>query len=172
MEVDSSDQFEIIAKNCPELMEKSRIGEYIGIGAGWYSIIHALCELIYRPVANAKFRLQASIKYPRDETGAYQQQCEAEFDQAVENLPVISDIKEKFGTLRFYADNADERVHSLIEFAEEMSGVMCEVCGKPGSIDDNGWIKTHCSEHRRGDTDDDQLQIEEGTVSPKFDAGE
>lgn len=61
-----------------------------------------------------------------------------------------SQIKEKFGGLRFYwygdlPDLGDE----IIEAAEHASCHLCEVCGEPGALQsDHGWWSTRCREHR------------------------
>ena len=62
-------------------------------------------------------------------------------------------VKEKFGTLRFYVDypqgssNDDwHKIESLIREAEEKSAVTCEFCGKPGQERSEGWIKTLCDD--------------------------
>ena len=65
-----------------------------------------------------------------------------------------SQIKEKFGGLRAYANGADEYIRGAIEMAESMSYITCEVTGEKGKLrkqrrDDNGepipaWIKTLC----------------------------
>lgn len=58
-------------------------------------------------------------------------------------------IKEKFGSLRFYVGNATEEMHELISAAEYESGRVCEECGKSGKQTkvNNYWIKTLCPEH-------------------------
>ena len=63
----------------------------------------------------------------------------------------ISQIKEKFGTLRFYCsgDGGDE-IGKLIEKAEQESGVTCEHCGtKEGVTTEGSWIKTLCPKCRK-----------------------
>ena len=62
-------------------------------------------------------------------------------------------VKEKFGTLRYYVDypNATSNesyriIEDLIRQAEQKSGETCEVCGKPGEERNEGWIKTLCDE--------------------------
>lgn len=60
---------------------------------------------------------------------------------------VAFQVKEKFGTLHFYADGADTRQRAMIEFAETMSGRLCEVCGCPGATTGRRWIVTRCSAH-------------------------
>ena len=60
----------------------------------------------------------------------------------------VTQIKEKFGGLRFYIGPATERAHKLIEEAEELSMETCEECGEPGrSRSDLDWITTLCDMH-------------------------
>ena len=67
-----------------------------------------------------------------------------------EQVVYISQIKEKFGTLRFYCHDVDEETYAMIDFAQMMSGKICEVCGNRGQIrDDNGWYSATCEEHKR-----------------------
>lgn len=64
---------------------------------------------------------------------------------------VAVQVKEKFGTLRFYYDGGDEYVRALVSMAESMSSCMCEECGAPGTTGGTGWIKTLCETHRKED---------------------
>jgi hypothetical protein len=59
----------------------------------------------------------------------------------------VDQVKEKFGTLRFYYTGGDDYISGLVSMAESMSGVTCESCGKPGTQTSGGWIKTACVEH-------------------------
>ena len=59
----------------------------------------------------------------------------------------LDQVKEKFGTLRFYYTGGDDYISGLVSMAESMSGVLCETCGKPGTSTRGGWIKTACKEH-------------------------
>lgn len=62
-------------------------------------------------------------------------------------------VKEKFGTLRFYMDSVeplapdvDEAIAAAIEAAEEESARTCEECGGPGELRDaRGWFSTLCA---------------------------
>lgn len=163
---DEEDCFEELAKSYPELMEKSKIGEILGAGVGWFNIIDTLCGCIYDPVAHAKSRLKAATDYPRDDNGAYLAITEAACKLEIENLPVIVQIKEKFGGLRFYTNCSNDRVDTLIRFAEKMSHCTCEECGNPGELDNAGWMKTYCKEHRR--TPEVEDLPDDGRVSAKF----
>jgi hypothetical protein len=60
--------------------------------------------------------------------------------------PKASQIKEKFGGLRFYMTCGTDEIFDLVEEAEELSYKICEECGKPGKERDGGWIHTHCDD--------------------------
>jgi len=67
-------------------------------------------------------------------------------------------VKEKFAMLRFYYTSATEEGANLIDKAEEMSGYICETCGKPGKLrEDLGWYKTLCEKHYQEKKDPAQL---------------
>jgi hypothetical protein len=72
---------------------------------------------------------------------------------------ILTQVKEKFGTLRVYyhatpnyeTNNDDkaavyDRIEELLRLAEEKSAVTCESCGKPGKLNNNGWIKCSCED--------------------------
>jgi hypothetical protein len=165
MNTDPEQFFEDLAKSYPELMEKSSIGDYIGIEPGWFNIIDVLCNNIYDPFYTAKGRLKAATDYPRDDGGSYLKKCETNFAKELDDLPHIVQIKEKFGNLRFYTKSTTERVGTLIRFAETMSGCTCEVCGKPGSRDvSHGNYKTLCIDHSRTPID----ETLDGKIHPIF----
>lgn len=58
----------------------------------------------------------------------------------------VFQIKEKFGGLRIYCDkDATDEINAIIQKAEKLAFMTCEVCGKqPASPRDSGWIKTLC----------------------------
>jgi hypothetical protein len=59
-------------------------------------------------------------------------------------------VKEKFGSLRFYYDGGDEYIFGLTSMAESMSLHTCEECGNPGKARYGGWIRVLCDEHANG----------------------
>ena len=96
-------------------------------GDGWYNIIDKLCD-----------NIQSHIDwYNRD-------------GEKVPQLVAVQ-VKEKFGTLRFYTNPTTDYFRGLIAMAEAMSEVTCEVCGTPGKRRGGGWIKTLCDEHAKKD---------------------
>lgn len=92
------------------------------------------------------------IKYPR--CGAYiedgwlplvesliQELIQAGWDKK------LSQIKQKFGGLRFYVDTVNKDWRAIIDKYEEASYKVCELCGDAGkkrSID--GWLTVICNE--------------------------
>ena len=57
---------------------------------------------------------------------------------------VAVQVKEKYGTLRFYAHNTTEEALDLIEEAEDKTEKICEKCGSPGKLRKGGWLRTLC----------------------------
>ena len=88
-------------------------------------------------------------------------------DQPLREIPelvpqvTLDQVKEKFGTLRFYYTGGDDYISGLVSMAESMSGVTCEECGKPGTQTSGGWIKTVCKEHGGVDFDTPEDELEE-----------
>jgi hypothetical protein len=60
-----------------------------------------------------------------------------------------SQVKEKFGTLRFYCNGTTDEVDELITKAEKQSAVTCETCGKIGELIASSWLYTACPKHTR-----------------------
>lgn len=57
-------------------------------------------------------------------------------------------VKEKYAGLRFYISSAPEWYFDLIDYYEDESYKICEVCGEKGKIrDDLSWILTLCDKH-------------------------
>lgn len=102
-------------------------------GDGWYDLIDSLCKAIKNRLDNIEWS-----NHSRKSRGE-------------ELLPIpditITQIKEKFGTLRFYYVGGDSAIDHLIDFAEIMSGKICEVCGNKGTLQSEGWCSTRCKEH-------------------------
>lgn len=57
----------------------------------------------------------------------------------------VTQVKEKFGTLRFYVSSAPEWYWDLISYYEILSERICEKCGNKGTLrTDRNWILTLC----------------------------
>ena len=64
-------------------------------------------------------------------------------EEAYEALPdgtTISQIKEKYGGLRFYSHPEPDVIHEI----EARSETVCEDCGAPGRPRKGRWIRTLC----------------------------
>ena len=89
-------------------------------GDGWYELLYKLCKDLQKVIDT-------------------------------ENLPqvVASQVKEKFGTLRFYHCGGNGQTKSLIEVAEDMAEAICEVCGDPARLRQKkgSWMQTLCEKH-------------------------
>lgn len=93
-------------------------------GDGWFNIIDILCK-----------RIQDHIDWKSADLS----------EENKESLQVIADqVKEKFGTLRFYYHGGDEAIEGMVSMAEGMSHVTCENCGLPGSSRRGGWVRILC----------------------------
>lgn len=90
-------------------------------GDGWYDLIHGLCQ---------------SIMTHCEQTG--------------DRVPVAEQVKEKYGGLRFYVDDASPAVQKIIDHYERFSYGICEVCGEPGTLRDEGWLTVRCGLHYKG----------------------
>ena len=67
-------------------------------------------------------------------------------NQDTELYPKASQVKEKFGGLRFYMTCGSDEIVGLISEAEALSYTTCEECGKPGEARRGGWIHTLCDD--------------------------
>ncbi len=56
----------------------------------------------------------------------------------------VLQVKEKFGTLRFYYGPYDDTIEAAVEAARSKSAGTCEMCGEPGSLRGGSWLKTLC----------------------------
>ena len=97
------------------------------IGDGWYQIIDILCRQIQHHV---DWKQAQKDKYKRGD-GCPQ--------------VVAVQVKEKFGTLRFYCTGCSDKIHKLINKAEEESGFICEDCGERGEVRGRFWLMCRCN---------------------------
>ncbi len=105
----------------------------ICVNSGWYDLIDGLSQNITNVLEKKGCKLT----------------CEA------------VQVKEKFGGLRFYIDFSDsddwtdidevcaEQINRLISLAESESFKICDICGEPGTPQNDGWISTRCEKHAK-----------------------
>lgn len=63
----------------------------------------------------------------------------------------VTQIKDKYGGLRFYYDGGDENIDAMVSLTESLSYRTCEFCGTTRNVEqtDKGWIYTVCKRCRR-----------------------
>ncbi len=70
-----------------------------------------------------------------------------------ENDIMITQVKEKFGGLRFYIGGASSEIHDKIDEVENRSVEICEQCGEPGKngplVEGGYWVATLCDKCRK-----------------------
>ena len=89
--------------------------------SGWGTLIDVLCQKIQHRIGSVG----------HDDKEALQ--------------VVASQIKEKFGGLRFYYSGGDDTIEGMVQMAESLSYKICERCGASGkTISTNGWYSTRC----------------------------
>lgn len=120
----------------PEMFKEQRYGGF-AVGKGWWPMLETLCAVIQSHTKNNNERRARLLE-------------KNEYNQTIpeEITPVkIEQIKEKFGTLRFYYQGGDEFIRGATWLAESMSGMLCEECGAPGERRGGGWVRTLCDKH-------------------------
>lgn len=142
-------------------------------GDGWYNIIDMMCANIQSHINHTRRQRHDALIWNRalsratrgdfstyNRLKSWQQKW---IDEALEDpepqLKIVPEacpqvvaiqVKEKFGTLRFYYYGGDDVVNGIERMAESMSARMCETCGAPGTARGGGWIQTLCDEHADG----------------------
>lgn len=95
-------------------------------GDGWYQILDSLCGQIQHYI-DWKNRTEETVKQV-----------------------VATQVKEKFGGLRFYYNGGDDHISGMVQMAESWAYHTCEECGAVGKMRRGGWIRTLCDEHAKG----------------------
>ena len=142
-------------------------------GDGWFHIIDCLCLNIQSHInwgvqehnravqyntmiSDAKTGNWSTFdEYYKHVEGKYRDKYK-EITLSAEVRPILDpvsqvvavQIKEKFGTLRFYYNGGDETIQGMVRMAESMSAVTCETCGSPGKLRRGGWLQTLCDRHQ------------------------
>ena len=158
-------------------------------GDGWYNIIWALCSNMQWHIDQSVEQHDRAVKYntmrlaaiagdltlfDEDHATLSPEWRGKRLKEIINEKPrniteivqqvTVNQVKEKFGTLRFYYSGGDEYIDGLVAMAESMSAATCEECGKPGRTNNNGWLRTLCEEHakERGTFEED----EDNSVEP------
>lgn len=136
-------------------------------GDGWFNILDALCSLIQSHIDQRQRDIDRIssmnhmvaeyaygnrdplLEYCRHNEKSVNFWAQSGFQQVP--LPIAqvtaTQVKEKYGGLRFYYNGGDDYVSAVVDMAEVMSDRTCEVCGAPGKPNSHGWIVTRCDQH-------------------------
>ena len=151
---------EWLCKNFPKLYKdrKGNMKETLmcwgfEIGDGWYPIIKSLSYAIQGHIDNRTKNIRDAKKWNKQiKDPAWRPTwwgksedipVPKEVEQPVKQVTVVQ-VKEKFGTLRFYYDGGDDIIHNYVSMAEIMSGFVCDQCGAPAETGGKGWVTTRC----------------------------
>ena len=139
-------------------------------GDGWYTLIDQLCCMLTskynqlrRDVKHVEEMIADPDKSQWDEWqhNVYNEEKlatkKAELEQALQQIPVAVQVKEKFGGLRFYVNGATDEQYNYIRFAEAMSYRICEECGSTQDVMvyPLGWQRSLCPEHAKQEYGDE-----------------
>ena len=170
-------KYPLIFKDRNEDMRHTAMCWGLECGDGWYNIIDTLCGLLTSDYRHAKGRYEYALEklgQPRygfkangEPSGEIVTQEEvdaakAKLDEETLKVPVASQVKEKFGGLRFYVQAATTKHHDYIDFAESMSYRTCESCGAPGKTYTDGWHVTLCDIHAEMSGKTEEYKSDEG----------
>ena len=125
---------------------------YFECGDGWYHIIDRLCANAQSHINTSRGQRARALRFNRAMrrvragapiealarvlgvngritdftiTWAKEELARGQFKPVPEAVPqlVATQVKEKFGTLRFYYDGGDDEISGMVRMAEAMSGV-------------------------------------------------
>jgi ribosomal protein S27E len=142
---------ELLCKKYPRMMVNRNKGMMetcmcwgFECGDGWYNILDQLMGNIQHHIDWKEKQRQWAIDFNS-------KAAPEEMRPVPDAIPQVTldQVKEKFGSLRFYYTGGDDYISGMVTMAEAMTEVTCETCGKPGTQTKGGWIKTACEEHTR-----------------------
>lgn len=122
------------------------------VGDGWFNILNGLSSAIQCHI-NHRTRERWRIRKEIRKYAAMSAEAKLKNEWMDKVMPprvyqvVATQVKEKFGSLRFYYSGGDEAIHNFVFTAECMTYVTCEECGAPGTMSHGGWMSVKCQEH-------------------------
>ena len=106
--------------NIKDWYERAKKEGYYGVGKGWSEILNDLCDKLI----------------------------------AIDDSIEVLQVKEKYGLLRYYIGGVEsgkfDKIHRLIDKAENESSKTCEECGSKDNVETKGgWLLTLCDKCRK-----------------------
>ena len=144
--------YEEFSKKYPLLFRSTNEQEPINLfgiecGEGWKDILDLTFRLVYNRYKNSKKNLEfweQTKSTVRNVDPQILIEAKKRLQKDEDELPVVAQIKEKFGTLRIYCDNVNDYAAGVFDMAESLSGMTCEKCGARGKQTGSSWIHTLC----------------------------
>lgn len=138
-------KYPVLFSNNTKSMQETCMCWGIATGNGWALLIDKLCNQITNYIKNQHENVDWYNKYEKEhkENGVERPKS------AMEKIPEVKfdQLKEKFSTLRVYYSGGNENIRGMVDFAESLSGRICEECGKFDNTvgkTTKGWIHTIC----------------------------
>ena len=107
-------------------------------GDGWFNILDQLMGNIQHHIDWKEKQHNWAIEWNKEHPDELRKVPE------IVAQVTLDQVKEKFGTLRFYYTGGDDRIDGMVSLAESMTGVICEECGNVGKRRGGGWVHTFC----------------------------
>lgn len=143
-------------------------------GDGWYHILDNLCFQIQSRIDQTNIERKRLSQYnvmiadakqenwdsfdeyyrnvsDQNKESYKERTLSADFIKVPDPIPqvTVTQIKEKFGSLRFYYNGGDEYIRGLVAMAESISVTICEECGSIGERRNGSYVRTLCDYHAR-----------------------
>lgn len=112
-------RYPLIFSDYNKPMSETLIGFGCEVNRGWYNLLNSLFSELE---GIAKLQLEGGEN----------------------NYIKLSQVKEKFGSLRIYTRNYNKQVQDIINRYEKQSGKTCESCGSHGEIIGEGYVLCLC----------------------------
>ena len=128
------------------------------IDSGWFDILDVCCSEIQNNYENAVRNYEWKLeRYNKSD-----EEITKDIETVGEDSPIVkqlqrpekpekpycqlvaTQVKEKYGTLRFYSMGGCDADDGAISVAELMSGRICQTCGRPAQLSGGGWIACRC----------------------------
>src|SRR5258706_6165078 len=117
--------WEILKQKCPKLYKEGILFE---CDLGWYDIVHDL-----------------SVKI-EEILNDYAENNKVVDDKENEIIEMFAvQVKEKYGTLRFYMSSETDEISDLIHETEALSSQTCESCGEFAKMLGTRWLQVKCN---------------------------
>lgn len=114
------------------------------VNNGWYELLHNLCEEITTAYANAGLPVDIIIDQVKEKFGTLRFYYHIEEQEAgIQAFDILGQ-----GGMRFMPNDSaiHKEIAGIVRKWETASGTICEMCGEPGELrKDLPWLKTLCA---------------------------